>query len=277
MPVKSPPNPDTVTRSLRRPVLAPASFDLRDARSEPRTTTRKRKAGARPERALRRPAYGADRPVGDFGALPLHNVELFRFGYQVAKRVLDLTICLLILVPVFSVMAACAVAVWLGDGRPVMFAQYRTGRGGRRFKLYKFRTMLKNAEELKQKYWHLNRMSGPEFKLADDPRVTRVGRILRKYSLDELPQIINVLRGEMSLVGPRPTSFDAAKYALWQTERLEVLPGITGLAQVSGRSELSFEEKLARDIEYVERRSLRLDLRILLCTIGVVFSPRGAY
>lgn len=205
------------------------------------------------------------------------DVELFRWRYQLAKRLLDVSVCLLLLLPAVVVMAGCAVAIWLDDGFPLVFVQSRTGRGARRFAMYKFRTMVKNAEAIKQEYWHLNKMSGPEFKLTDDPRVTRVGRWLRKYSLDELPQIFNVLLGNMSLVGPRPTSFEASKYALVQTERLEVLPGITGLAQVSGRSQLSFEEKLLRDLEYVERRSLGLDLRILLRTVTVLISPRGAY
>jgi lipopolysaccharide/colanic/teichoic acid biosynthesis glycosyltransferase len=178
--------------------------------------------------------------------------------------------------PVLLIMAVCAAAIWIQDGRPILFTQWRTGRGGRRFKMYKFRTMVKNAEQIKQQYLHLNKMSGPEFKLVDDPRVTRLGRFLRKCSLDELPQIFNVLKGEMSLVGPRPTSFEAAKYDLWQTERLEVLPGITGLAQVSGRSELSFEKKLDRDIAYVECRSFWLDLRILARTVMVLFNSRGA-
>ena len=205
------------------------------------------------------------------------DVELFRWEYQGAKRLFDLFVCAILLVPTLLLMALCAVGIWLDDGRPIFFIQPRTGRGARRFRMYKFRTMVTNAEAIKQQYWHLNKMSGPEFKLSDDPRVTRAGRWLRKYSLDELPQILNVLRGDMSLVGPRPTSFDATKYALSQTERLEVLPGITGLAQVSGRSELSFEQKLLRDIEYVERRSLGLDLWILLRTVKVLISPRGAY
>ena len=124
---------------------------------------------------------------------------------------------------------------------------------------------------------HLNKTTGPDFKAENDPRITRVGLVLRKFSLDEIPQLFNVLQVDMSLVGPRPTSFDAGKYALWQTERLEVLPGITGLAQVSGRSELDFDQRLRLDIEYVERRSVWLDLQILWQTVVVLSSRRGAY
>src|SRR5688572_28962451 len=120
-----------------------------------------------------------------------------------------------------------------------------------------------NAEEIKQGYAHLNELTWPDFKITDDPRVTCVGRLLRKTSLDELPQIFNVLKGDMSLVGPRPTSFDSSTYQLWQMERLEVLPGITGLWQISGRSNVDFVDRLHLDIEYIERRSIWLDLKIL--------------
>lgn len=143
--------------------------------------------------------------------------------------------------------------------------------------MFKFRTMVQNADELKVKYAHLNQLQWPDFKVADDPRVTRIGKFLRKTSLDEIPQIFNVLRGDMSLVGPRPTSFDVSTYDLWHTERLEVTPGITGLWQISGRSDLEFDDRLRLDIEYIETRSLWLDLKILLKTVGAVIRPRGAY
>lgn len=244
-----------------------------------------RRRRAAPRLRRRRPAIHVRRPAGYRRSLSGEHlfappgqpgIQIVRREYQLFKRFLDVVVCLVAMPFALPLLAISALAVWLEDGRPVMFTQLRTGRGGRRFRIYKFRTMVKNAEELKQQYWHLNRMSGPEFKLDDDPRVTRVGAFLRKTSLDEIPQLFNVLKGDMSLVGPRPTSFDASKYVLWQTERLEVLPGITGLAQVSGRSELSFEEKLRLDIEYVERRSLWLDLQILLRTAVVLLSHRGA-
>ncbi len=203
-------------------------------------------------------------------------IRLIRQRYQTVKRLMDVSCCLALLPAVLIVSAICAVLIWIEGGRPILFVQLRTGQGGRRFKMYKFRTMVVNGEELKKTYAHRNELTWPDFKLSDDPRVTRLGRVLRKTSLDELPQIVNVLKGEMSLVGPRPTSFAASTYALWQTERLEVLPGITGLWQVSGRSDVDFDKRLRMDIEYIAHRSLWLDLRILLRTPMVVFSQRGA-
>ena len=202
---------------------------------------------------------------------------VIRRPYESAKRVFDVAICLFLLPLLAPVMALCAVLIWVDDPGPVMFLQWRTGRGGRRFLMFKFRTMYTNAAELKSQYKHLNELTWPDFKITDDPRVTRVGRVLRKTSLDELPQIVNVLRGEMSLVGPRPTSFEAGTYALWQTERLEVSPGVTGLWQIGGRSDVDFDERTRLDIEYIHRRSLWLDARILLATVGAVLSRRGAY
>lgn len=204
-------------------------------------------------------------------------VLLFRRKYQLVKRIFDITMCLLILPLVTVVMAACAVLIWLDNPGPIFFTQLRTGKGGRRFRMYKFRTMVTNAEELKQKYAHLNELTWPDFKITNDPRMTRVGRILRKTSLDELPQIINVLRGDMSLVGPRPTSFDVSTYAMRHTERLEVLPGITGLWQIGGRSDVDFDERLSLDVEYIENQSLWLDIKILIRTITAVFTQEGAY
>lgn len=203
-------------------------------------------------------------------------VLLYRKKYQVAKRIMDVTLCLLFLPFALFAMAICAVAIRLDSAGPIIFTQERTGKGGRRFRMYKFRTMLPNAEELKQKYAHLNELTWPDFKITNDPRITRVGRILRKTSLDELPQIFNILKGEMSLVGPRPTSFSVQTYTLWQTERLEVLPGITGLWQVSGRNELDFNQRLQLDIAYIEQQSLGLDIKILFKTVGAVLSRRGA-
>jgi len=204
-------------------------------------------------------------------------VLLFRRGYQIVKRIFDISLCLLILPIVTMVMLICAALIWLNDPGPIFFVQLRTGMGGRRFRMYKFRTMLTNAEELKQKYAHLNELTWPDFKITNDPRVTRVGRILRKTSLDELPQIINVLKGDMSLVGPRPTSFDVSTYSLHHTERLEVLPGITGLWQVSGRSDLDFDQRLRLDVEYIENQTFWLDIKILIRTMTAVFTQRGAY
>ncbi len=204
-------------------------------------------------------------------------VALFRPRYARAKRAFDLGLTLLGLPLVCAAIAFCALLIWVSDGRPILFTQHRTGKGGRRFVLYKLRTMVKNAEELKPELAALNQRSGPDFKIEADPRITRLGRVLRSTSLDELPQIFNVLKGDMSVVGPRPTSFRASSYSLWHTERLEVLPGITGLWQVSGRSDVEFDDRVRLDIEYLERRGFGYDAWILVRTAGAVLWRRGAY
>jgi len=137
--------------------------------------------------------------------------------------------------------------------------------------------MVNNAEQLKKNLGHMNELTWPDFKISNDPRITRVGSFLRRTSLDELPQLINVLKGNMSLVGPRPTSFVAESYDLWQTERLEVMPGITGLWQISGRSDVDFDERSRLDIKYLENQSFFYDIRILLLTVAAIMSKRGAY
>ena len=197
--------------------------------------------------------------------------------YGRLKRAIDVVFCLLVLPFVLPVLAACAVAIRLDSPGPVVFTQLRTGVGGRRFRMYKLRTMFRNAAELKEKYAHLNELTWPDFKITNDPRVTRVGRFLRRTSLDELPQIFNVLKGDMSLVGPRPTSFSADTYSLWHTARLAVKPGLTGLWQVSGRDEVDFDDRLRLDIAYIRRRCLWLDVQLILRTFTAVLSGRGAH
>lgn len=197
--------------------------------------------------------------------------------YLVAKRLMDLFL-VLVSAPLWGLMIGIIALLlkWEEPKGDVFFVQERTGKGGHRFKMYKFRTMIMNAEKLKLELVDLNELQWPDFKISDDPRVTKVGNLLRKTSLDELPQMINVLRGEMSLVGPRPTSFSAQTYALWQTERLDVIPGITGLWQLLGRGETEFDQRLRMDIAYIERRSLRLDFVIILRTVLAVIQQRGA-
>lgn len=199
-------------------------------------------------------------------------------SYLIAKRILDLTITLIAL-PFWGplVLTIAALIKITSPGAPAIFAQDRTGKFGRRFKMYKFRSMVPNAEELKQQYAHLNELKWPDFKISNDPRITPLGRILRKTSFDELPQLLNVLKGEMSLVGPRPTSFGADTYKLWHTTRLDVMPGITGLWQVFGRASLEFDERLRLDIAYIERRGLWLDICLLVMTVFSVLKQRGAH
>jgi lipopolysaccharide/colanic/teichoic acid biosynthesis glycosyltransferase len=197
-------------------------------------------------------------------------------AYQAIKRAMDLVISLAMLPVIMPVILLCVVAIKLDSPGPAFFMQARTGRGGRPFKIFKLRTMVENAAELRDKYLHLNELTLPDFKITNDPRVTRVGRVLRKLSLDEMPQIFNVLRGEMTLVGPRPSSYDAATYHLWHTARFELKPGITGLAQICGRSELHLDEKLRYDIAYLRNQSLWLDIRILFRTMVAVLNGHGA-
>jgi lipopolysaccharide/colanic/teichoic acid biosynthesis glycosyltransferase len=192
-----------------------------------------------------------------------------------SKRVFDLAVCVFVLPVALVLMALIALAIRLDSPGPIVFVQQRTGRDGRRFSMYKFRTMVANAEELKASLAHLNILSPPDFKIPEDPRITRVGRFLRRTSLDELPQLINVLRGDMSLVGPRPTSFHADTYSLWHTHRLEAPPGITGLWQVKGRNAMMFDERLRLDIFYIENRSLLLDVKILFKTVSTVLGRSG--
>jgi lipopolysaccharide/colanic/teichoic acid biosynthesis glycosyltransferase len=198
-------------------------------------------------------------------------------GYYLAKRAFDLVIVVLAMPFWLPLIGIIALLIRItSPGASPVFAQARTGRGGRRFQMLKFRSMVPDAEALKEKYAHLNELQWPDFKITNDPRITKVGRFLRKTSLDELPQLFNVLKGEMSLVGPRPTSFGAETYQLWQTERLDVIPGITGLWQVFGRARLEFDDRLRLDIAYIERASIWLDINILIQTVIAVFKQRGA-
>jgi lipopolysaccharide/colanic/teichoic acid biosynthesis glycosyltransferase len=190
--------------------------------------------------------------------------------------VFDLIVCVAVMPLVAPVLVVCALAVRLDSPGPILFTQQRTGQHGIRFGMYKFRTMVRDAEALKASLMHLNILPPPDFKIIDDPRITRVGKFMRKTSLDELPQILNVLRGEMSLVGPRPTSFAASTYDLWHTERLEAVPGITGLWQVKERNAATFDQRLRLDVEYLQRMSLGLDLKIMWWTVVAVFKRKGA-
>jgi lipopolysaccharide/colanic/teichoic acid biosynthesis glycosyltransferase len=198
-------------------------------------------------------------------------------AYFAAKRFMDYFLLLFSLPIWLPIIIVTAALIALDSpGAPVIFKQRRTGMGGRRFYMYKFRTMVANAEELKSEFAHLNELQWPDFKITNDPRITRLGRFLRRTSLDELPQLFNIVRGEMSFVGPRPTSFGPETYKLWHTHRLDVKPGLTGLWQVTGRGALEFDDRLRLDIAYVERRGIMFDLMILYKTIEAVLTQRGA-
>lgn len=217
------------------------------------------------------------RPVA---GLPLIHVEApeFRGGRKVVKELVDRLLALgflLLLAPLFVVVA---VAVKLDSRGPVFFRQTRVGQGGRTFGLFKFRTMVRNAHAMRQVLETENEHQGLLFKIRNDPRITRVGRVLRKWSVDELPQLLNVVLGQMSLVGPRPPlPEEVARYDGDVARRLLVKPGITGLWQVSGRSDLAWEDGVRLDLYYVENWSLAADLVILWKTVGAVLRQRGAY
>jgi exopolysaccharide biosynthesis polyprenyl glycosylphosphotransferase len=218
--------------------------------------------------------------IEDLGGIPVLGVkEISITGWNLAlKRVSDIVISLAGLILLFPLMLLIALAIKLDSSGPVLFRQIRVGKGGRPFVLYKFRSMRQGAEEEQPKLAELDEAVGPIFKIRHDPRCTRVGRFLRRTSLDELPQFYNVLRGEMSLVGPRPAiPSEVEQYQEWHRRRLEVSPGMTGLWQVSGRSELTFDEMCLLDIYYLENWSPLLDLKIVLKTIPAVLAGTGAY
>jgi exopolysaccharide biosynthesis polyprenyl glycosylphosphotransferase len=214
--------------------------------------------------------------IGQFPTIPLHRRE-FPIGGFLLKRVLDITVSSIALLLLSPVMLAIAIAIRIDSEGPTFYRAHRIGRKGRTFNCYKFRTMVANADKLREQLSHMNERDSVLFKIANDPRITRVGRWLRKYSLDELPQFYNVLRGDMSLVGPRPPiAHEVEQYDLSHLRRLNVLPGITGLWQVEARQDPSFDSYISLDTAYVENWSLWLDMKILARTVGVVFAGTGS-
>lgn len=213
-------------------------------------------------------------PLLSIGAKPLNGVS------RLAKRGLDIIGSLLLLLLLSPLLIAISIAVKLDSRGPVFFRQTRAGRNQKSFKMIKFRSMYRDADERKAQFKAENEADdGVMFKIKRDPRVTRVGRVLRRTSMDELPQLINVLKGDMSLVGPRPLILEEAMHAAqdWHARRLDLRPGITGLWQVSGRSDIPFQDMVRFDYQYVSGWSLARDVEILLATIPVVLSRRGAY
>jgi exopolysaccharide biosynthesis polyprenyl glycosylphosphotransferase len=218
--------------------------------------------------------------VDDLGGIPLIGVKDSTTDptMRVVKRALDLLVIVVGAPLILLVTLIVALAIKLDSPGPVFFRQMRVGYRGKQFCIFKFRSMRVGAENERPQLEALNEADGPLFKIRKDPRITRVGRIIRRFSVDELPQVINVLRGDMSLVGPRPPlPSEVATYQAWHHQRLDVMPGLTGLAQVSGRSDLTFDEVCLLDIYYVEQWSLGLDVRILLRTIPHALYGDGAY
>jgi lipopolysaccharide/colanic/teichoic acid biosynthesis glycosyltransferase len=230
----------------------------------------------RAQRELERPretarVRGEEAPAGEF-------VVREAVAYRISKRAFDVVVAsgaLALLVPIIPLIA---VMIKLDTPGPVFYRQQRVGRRGRSFAFYKFRSMFVDADERQKEVESLNEQDGPVFKVRSDPRVTSVGRFLRRSSLDEIPQIFNVFKGEMSIVGPRPPlPSEVSRYQPWHRRRLEVTPGITCLWQISGRSHLSFNEWMRLDMEYLKQRSFRTDLLIFFKTIPAVIARKGAY
>lgn len=199
--------------------------------------------------------------------------------YLISKRIIDLVLScigIFLLVP-FFVLIACLIKLEDKKG-PVIFKQVRVGENGKEFYMYKFRSMITNAEELKLFLISQNEASGPVFKIKQDPRVTKFGRFIRKTSLDELPQLINVLKGEMSLVGPRPPlPEEVEKYTGYERQRLSVIPGLTCYWQINGRSNVSFEQWIEMDLKYIKERNFFLDIKLILKTMIVLIGSKDAY
>ena len=193
------------------------------------------------------------------------------------KRGMDLAGALTLLFFAWPVMLVTAVAIRMESKGPVLFKQVRSGRSGRKFTMLKFRSMVTDAEQIKEKLAHMNEMDGPVFKIKRDPRITKVGRFIRKTSIDELPQLFNIIAGDMSMVGPRPPlPSEVEQYEPWQRRRLSVKPGLTGLWQVSGRNQVDFDEWMQLDLAYIDNWSLWLDVKILFRTVPAVLLHRGA-
>lgn len=211
-------------------------------------------------------------PLLTFSATPKNEFPLL------SKRILDIVVSALLLVISFPLFILASILIKATSKGPVLFRQVRCGLNGRRFVIYKFRTMVEGADEMKKDFKSMNILSEPVFKIKRDPRVTMIGRFLRRTSLDELPQLINILKGEMSFVGPRPPiPEEVEKYDRWQRRRLSIRPGLTSLWQISGRSEVDFDEWVRLDLKYIDEWSFLNDIKIILKTIPVIISGKGAY
>ena len=197
--------------------------------------------------------------------------------YEVIKRIIDIVASFTGLIVLSPLMLVVSILIKLESKGEVIFKQKRVGLNGKEFYMYKFRSMVINAEELKAELESQNEMSGPMFKIKDDPRITKIGKFIRKTSIDELPQLINVIKGDMSLVGPRPSlPKEVKKFEQWMMERLEVKPGLTCIWQISGRNNIDFEDWMKLDIKYVRERSLVLDFKLIFKTIFVLFGDKNA-
>lgn len=203
--------------------------------------------------------------------------DLHKPIYEFLKRILDVicsVVALIVLSPVFLVTALAV----RSDGGPAFYKQTRVGKNNTHFEMYKFRSMCKNAENLQDDLMKYNEMDGPVFKIKGDPRITKVGKFIRKYSIDELPQLLNIVKGDMSIVGPRPPLVrEVEQYNSYQMQRLLVTPGLTRFWQAYGRSDLSFDDWMDMDMKYIKRRNIFLDIKLIVKTVFAVIFKRGAY
>ncbi|MBA2914614.1 sugar transferase [Limosilactobacillus frumenti] len=202
-----------------------------------------------------------------------------QYGYRTIKRIFDFVAALLAVVILSPTFLIIAIAIKINDPHgPVFYTQERVGKDGRRFRMFKFRSMVTNADELLEKLKEQNEIKGAMFKMKNDPRITSVGRFIRKYSLDELPQLLNVVGGSMSIVGPRPPlPYEVDQYTDYDKQRLMVKPGATGMWQVGGRNALNFDQMVELDLTYINERSIWLDLKIMFETVKVMIKPNAAY
>ncbi|PWX09846.1 multidrug MFS transporter [Clostridium perfringens] len=205
------------------------------------------------------------------------NIKKKNFVYISVKRITDIIVSLLGLIILSPLLILVAILIKIDSKGPIFFSQERVGINGKKFSMYKFRSMVVNAEEIKEKLKAQNEMSGPMFKMKNDPRITRIGKFIRKTSIDELPQLVNVLKGEMSLVGPRPSlPKEVVQFEPWMMERLTVKPGLTCYWQVMGRNSIGFEDWMKLDVKYVRERSLIIDFKLIFKTFFVLFGDENA-
>ena len=211
------------------------------------------------------------------GEIIITSQDLHKPIYEFFKRILDVicsVVALIVLSPAFLVTALAV----RSDGGPAFYKQTRVGKNNTHFEMYKFRSMCKNAENLQDDLMKYNEMDGPVFKIKGDPRITKVGKFIRKYSIDELPQLLNIVKGDMSIVGPRPPLVrEVEQYNSYQMQRLLVTPGLTCFWQASGRSDLSFDDWMDMDMKYIKRRNIFLDIKLIVKTVFAVIFKRGAY
>lgn len=197
--------------------------------------------------------------------------------YEFIKRLIDIIASICGLIILFPILVIVAIAIKIESKGPIIFFQDRVGLNGIKFKMYKFRSMVVDAERYREKLLEQNEMNGPMFKIKNDPRVTKVGKFIRRTSIDELPQLLNILKGDMSLVGPRPSlPKEVEKFSPWMLERLNVKPGLTCYWQISGRNDIQFEDWMKLDIKYVKERGILLDLRLVIRTFFVLFGDEHA-